>query len=240
MPSQTGLRLRKLAFSTLRPRYWRALAKGVAPSVEHLDILAGLDADLVIDVGANRGQFSLIARHAIPGAPIEAFEPLPAEGAVYRAVMAGERGVNLNDCALGEVEGVARLHVSRRADSSSLLPIGALQAKLFPNTEEVGVHEVKVLTLDSLRGRFGKASRMLLKLDVQGFELSVLRGATRTLEQCRHVYAECSEVPLYDGQALFPEVERHLSGLGFRLITKANPQVADGRLIQSDCLFGRA
>ena len=240
MSSLIGLRFAKLLFSLCRPRYWAALARGVAPSIEHRVALSGIEADLIVDVGANRGQFSLMARHLMPGIPIVAFEPLPTEAAVYRAVTANARGVTLNEHALGEAVGTACLHVSKRADSSSLLPIGKAQSELFPDTEEVGVHEVSVLTLDSLVSEFGDARRALLKLDVQGFELSVLRGATEALKRCAHVYVECSEVALYDGQALFPEVESFLASNGFQLMRKANPQIVGGKLIQADCLFGRA
>ncbi len=239
MSGTTRLRLAKLLYSFTHPRAWRALARGVAPSIEHRTILQGLDCDLLLDAGANRGQFSLMARLLHPGLAIHAYEPLPGEAAVYRQILGTHPGVALHELALGEQAGTAELHVSRSADSSSLLPIGELQSRLFPHTDEVGKHRVQVATLDSLPAHWSGAKRALLKLDVQGFELHTLRGARQALAHCSHVYAECSEVPLYDGQALFPEVSRFLESEGFKPLRRANEQWADGRLIQADHLFER-
>jgi hypothetical protein len=80
------LRLKKLAFSMSHPACWKALRQGVAPSIEHRDVLLGIDCDFIVDVGANRGQFSLISRMVKPDVPVIAFEPIPTEAEVYRRV----------------------------------------------------------------------------------------------------------------------------------------------------------
>jgi len=234
------LRVAKAWFAATHPGCWRALSMRVAPSIEHRAVLRSLKIDRLIDVGGNRGQFSLMTRLEHPGLPIHAFEPLPGEAAVYREVFSGDPAVMLHEMALGEVAGTAELHLSRRADSSSLLPIGEMQSKLFPSTDEIGTLKVRVATLDDLADVWGPARNALLKLDVQGFELSVLKGARRALRNCAYVYAECSEVPLYTGQALFPEVADFLAGEGFKPVRRANDQFADGRLVQADHLFARA
>ncbi len=234
------LRLRKVLFCLCRPSCWRALFSGVAPSIEHRDVLAGLRCDLLIDVGANRGQFSLMARLLDAGITVHAFEPLPSEAGVYRKLLGGREGIHLHEHALGDKESLTILHVSGHADSSSLLPIGALQRQLFPATAQVAQCEVKVLTLDSLPSCWQNAGRALLKLDVQGYELNVLRGATQALKHCAYVYAECSHVPLYDGQALYPEVEAFLRQQGFETKMRLNEQHLGDTLVQADYLFERA
>jgi FkbM family methyltransferase len=234
------LRASKAWFAATHPSCWRALSMRVAPSIEHQAVLKSLNVDRLIDVGGNRGQFSLMARLEHPHLQIHAFEPLPGEAAVYRKVFSGDPAVTLHEMALGETAGVAELHLSRRADSSSLLPIGELQSKLFPSTDEVGTLKVRVAALDDLIDVWGPAKNALLKLDVQGFELSVLKGARGALRNCAFVYAECSEIPLYTGQALFPEVAGFLAGEGFKPVRRANEQFVDGKLVQADHLFQRA
>jgi len=234
------LRLAKGCFALLRPACWRALARGVAPSIEHRAVLRALECDLVLDVGANRGQFTLMACLVLPQVPVQAYEPLLTEAAVFRVVHGRREGVTLHALALGDQPGEAELHVSGRADSSSLLPIGDLQARLFPSTAEVGRQKVTVATLDSLPAHWRTASRALLKLDVQGFELNVLRGATEALKHCAYVYAECSEMPLYSGQALRAEVEEFLRQQGLVVLGRHNPSFAGGKLVQADYLFGRS
>jgi FkbM family methyltransferase len=212
---------------------------GVAPSVEHLQLLKSLEYDVLFDVGANRGQFSLSAILAHPRRPIHAFEPQSGEAEVYRKAV-GEGGlISLHRVALGEASGEAELHLSRKRDSSSLLPIGELQVKMSPGTDEVGTEAVEVVTLDSLRSLWSGCSRMLLKLDVQGFELSVLKGSAEALRHCAYVYAECSNVPLYRGQALYPEVAEFLAKHGFRPVRQLNEHMEGGVVIQADYLFAR-
>lgn len=232
-----GLRLRKLAVALAHVRCWPALALGVAPSAEHLGALRPLAIDGVIDVGANRGQFTLACLLAHAGAPIVAFEPIAAEARTFRRVHGGSPGVLLVQSALGEARGTATLHLSRSADSSSLLPIGRRQTEIFAGTAQVGEVEVQVQRLDDLAGHWTGRTRQLLKLDVQGFELSVLRGATDTLRSCAYVYAECSEVELYDGQPLRAEVAAFLTGQGFAEPVRFNPYFHRGRLIQADYLL---
>lgn len=229
----------KLLASLRRPSCWRALSLGVAPTIEHLPVLRGLEVDGIIDVGANRGQFSLACRIAKRHVPIIAFEPIPEEAATFEAIHGRDRNITLVKCALGDLKGDATLHLSSSLDSSSLLPIGTRQSELFPKTAESGSIKVPVQTLDeSLPLMSGRRSQ-LLKLDVQGFELNVLKGGIQTLKTCKYVYAECSEVALYDGQALHGEVSGFLSTQGFRELDSFNHQFHLTELIQADYLYSK-
>ena len=234
-----ALRLEKLAIALAHPVCWRALAHGVAATTEHLPILRGLKIDGVIDVGANRGQFTLACRLALPAVPVVAFEPIPTEAAAFRRVHGWSPLVRLIEAAAGESKGTAVLHLSKCADSSSLLPIGRRQVEFFGDTVEIGTINVPVQRLDDNGEGWSGRTRQLLKLDVQGFELSVLRGAVETLTSCAYIYAECSEVALYDGQALRIEVETFLNAQGFIVQGRFNDQRHGGELIQADYLFRR-
>ena len=179
MNSIFSLRLKKAWFSVSHPRCWNALRLGVFPAIEHRPVLAGLDCDAIVDAGANRGQFSLISRLVKPDLLIIAFEPIPTEAAIFRKALFDEN-IQLHQVALGEKVGEAEIHLSRSADSSSLLPIGETQKKLFRDTDEVGRLNIPVKRLDDFQGEWKGHARLLLKIDVQGFELSVLKGAMET------------------------------------------------------------
>jgi FkbM family methyltransferase len=234
-----ALKLRKAFFSLTHPQCWKALRMGVAPSIEHRKVLSRIDCDLIIDVGGNRGQFSIMSRLLKPSTPIVAFEPLPSEAEVFRRVTSGFKNIQLHQTALGESAGEAEIHLSRRADSSSLLPIGVMQKKLFWGTDEVGTLKIPVKRLDDFKPEWEKYSRILLKIDVQGFELSVLKGAVETLEHSAFIYVECSETELYVGQALYRDVGTFLEQRGFKLQSRDNETVVDGKLIQADYRFAR-
>ena len=133
------------------------------------------------------------------------------------------------------------MHVSARDDSSSLLPISSAQTENFPGTESVGMRSVPVGPLTDFLAPSGLGSRNLLKIDVQGFELEVLKSAGSLLSYFDWVYAECSFVPLYEGQALADEVAAFLAERGFRLRGRFNQTSGkDGGPLQADLLFEKA
>ena len=139
---------KKLAAILKSPYYQtRLLRHRVAAGVEHARVLSGLDCRTVVDIGANRGQFALVARQCQPQARVISFEPLPAAAAKFRAVFAGDDRVTLHEVAIGPVPGNATIHISRRDDSSSLLPITSTQVALFPGTAEAATATVRVAPL---------------------------------------------------------------------------------------------
>ena len=233
------IRLRKLAAIAVRSSYRGAfLRHGVAPAIEHEAVLGGLDFDFVADVGANRGQFSLVCRRMRPQAGIAAFEPLPAPAAIYRALFRGDPRVRLHECALAPQRGEMTMHVSGREDSSSLLPISTLQSENFPGTEAVGSASVLVGPMSDFITQDDLGRQNLLKIDVQGFELEVLKSAEPLLSRFLWIYAECSSVPLYEGQALADEVIQWLKARSFDLVGRFNPSRSrDGTPLQADLLF---
>jgi FkbM family methyltransferase len=176
----------------------------------------------------------------LPQARILSFEPLPAAAAKFRAVFAGDDRVTLHETAIGPTPGNATLHVSRRDDSSSLLPITSTQVALFPGTAEIATATVRVGPLREFIPAADVRPPALLKLDVQGFELEALRGCEDLLDQFAYVYAECSFVELYAGQALADEVIAWLHERGFRLRGVHNMDYdRGGRAIQADFLFAQ-
>jgi FkbM family methyltransferase len=216
------------------------LTHRVLAGVEHESVLRKLHCTTVLDIGANRGQFALVARRSFPEACIVSVEPLPAPAARFRAVFAADQRVTLHQAAIGPERGEATMHVSRRDDSSSLLPITDRQNALFPGTAEVGTARVKVALLRDFFSEDQIEPPALLKLDVQGFELQALRGCESLLNRFAYVYVECSYIELYAGQALANEVITWLRERGFRLSGTYNPTTdREGRIVQADFLFSR-
>lgn len=235
-------KVRKLRGIVRAPALLRALVRyGVAAGVEHCAVLRSLgEVGTLVDVGANRGQFALAARHVWPRVRIYSFEPLEKPAGVYRAVFRGDPDVALYRVAIGPRAGEAEIHLSRRDDSSSLLPITKTQERLFPGTGAVGRAVIKTRRLDEMLRRSDIAAPALLKLDVQGFELEALRGCNALLDAFKWVYCELSFMELYEGQALAGEAISWLHERGFGLRGVYNPAYApDGRAVQADFLFGR-
>ncbi len=213
----------------------------VAASTEHDGVLGGLGLDTVIDIGANRGQFALCIRKLFPQAQIFSFEPLQKPAATYRKVFAHDSHTRLFNTAIGMASGQAAMHVSRWDVSSSLLPIAQAQHDNFPLTEEARQEVVSVAKLAECVAAEAIGPRALLKLDVQGFELTALQGCEELLDRFNFVYVEASFIELYVGQALATDVVAYLLSKQFRLICVANlSRGRSPRPIQADFLFSRA
>lgn len=232
-------KLRKLASILVRGAYGAALVRyRVAAGVEHEPVLRQLACRSVVDIGANRGQFALVAARCFPEAKIFSFEPLPEPARIFRSVFAGNDSVSLIEAAVGPQAARSEMHVSARDDSSSLLPISALQSKIFPGTAEVSTIEVSVAPLEAFIRPEQIAEPAMLKLDVQGFEYQVLCGCESLLDRFRFVYCECSFVELYSGQKLAADVIEWLAARGFHIKGMFNPTYdANGQAIQADFLF---
>jgi hypothetical protein len=132
------------------------------------------------------------------------------------------------------------MHLSKRDDSSSLLAITRLQDEIFPGTEEVGTVVVRVAPLAVFLEADSIVEPALLKIDVQGYELEVLRGCEPLLRRFDVVYCECSFVELYEGQCLAGDVIAWLAERGFTMTGVFNAAYdASGRAVQADFLFTR-
>jgi FkbM family methyltransferase len=207
-------------------------------------VFSTLAIDLVLDVGANRGQYARDLRKAGYGGGIVSFEPLPEAFSRLSDAFSSDphwQGLKL---ALGEQDGSAIINVAGNSVSSSILEMSAAHLAAAPSSAYVDSLTTDVARLDTLAGDvLGKAERVFLKIDVQGYELSVLRGAQQTLEQrpIRAIECELSLVPCYEGQALLAEVVTYLEGLRFVPIwlEKGLVDPANGHLLQLDGLFRR-
>ena len=232
------LRLTKLIDILLDPFLFSALMKGVAAGVEHRVVLQGLNIEFVIDVGANRGQFALIARKVYPQAIIHSFEPLEEPGQIFKRVFADDPKVTLHPCAIGRERTTATIHITREDDSSSLLPITKMQSEIFPGATEKGTRQVSVLPLSEALGNLSIPPASLLKIDVQGFELEVLKGSEDILNKFSNLYIECSFIELYASQALAHQIIAWLEQRNFILSGIYNVYYEKcGTAVQGDFLF---
>ena len=197
---------------------------------------------LVIDVGANIGQFSRAAIGVWPGAEIVAFEPLPGAAERLRATLRGAGHADrleVHACALGAQDGTTEFFPPANSLSSSILAV-ADGVRQEPWARELEPVSVPLRRLDSVLGDRELARPSLLKLDVQGAELDVLAGAHTVLRQVDALVVETAFEPLYDGQAPFPAVHDALGRLGWALRRPLDMRrEGDGRFVEADLLYRR-
>ena len=162
---------------------------------------------LVLDVGAHTGEYARALRRSGYGGRIVSFEPLEAPFRELREQCARDPRWECRQLAIGERAARVEINVAGNVVSSSLLPMLPRHSDAAPESMYVARETADMTTLDSLFDELiGPDDRVAIKLDVQGYEDSVLEGAHRTLS-CTHVLeAEISLVPLYEGQPPMCEI----------------------------------
>ena len=207
----------------------------------HYEWLRSRNIRTVLDVGANTGQFAMMIREVLPGAAIYSFEPL--EEAFSKLLLTGRQLGNMHcmQMALGERSGEADMHRNAALASSSLLPIGTRHLKAFPHATEATRETVRIRSLDEVCSSLTLEKNILLKLDTQGYELAVLKGAGTTLQQVDTIIVEASFVPLYQDQPLFHDIYDFLHSRSFDYHGSLEKAIdpSNGEVLWEDALFRR-
>ena len=197
--------------------------------------------DVVLDVGANVGQYALSVRESHFRKKIVSFEPL--SDAHKRLVEKSKTDGNWivhQRCAVGSAIGETEINISKNYDSSSLLPMLAAHSDAAPNSRYIGKERVKVITLDSIYNLYCTINdRVFLKIDAQGYEKEVLDGAKECLKHIKGVKVELSVVPLYASQNTYEYFFQFFKTHGFVLWSLmpvfSNPKT--GQMLQFDAEF---
>lgn len=193
---------------------------------------------VVLDVGANVGEFAAWALQTFPSAKVISFEPLAD---CFQQLVRDVKSDRLvaHRMALGEVEGEAVIHRAVSPAASSLLRPTAVVTGEFAEAATLHAETIAVRRLDDVV--LPTETPLFVKIDVQGFEMAVIRGGRRTLGRASALIVETSFEALYDGQPLFGEVAAELAKLGFAY-RGAWDQIHspdDGRVLQTDSIFVR-
>jgi FkbM family methyltransferase len=195
----------------------------------------------IIDVGANVGQFTVAAANLFPDVHIHAFEPLEDCTIKLQQNVRQLNHVTVYGLALGDRDGHSPMHVNSYSLSSSILSLTPAHLRAFPYATEVSTVQVPVSTIDKIFAGVSLTSPVLLKLDVQGYEANVLKGAKELLKTIDYVVMEASLKPMYDGELLFDALVNLMQGFGFRFECPVGSleDPSSGETLQMDALFSR-
>lgn len=230
--------LERRRIAKLRGTVAAGLTTGHIDSLELLELLRPNPPRVIYDVGANVGTWTLLAKALYPEAQVHAFEPLPMHTGKFRAATAALSGVHLHEIGLGAQSARTVLKVTDFSDASSLLPLTETGKKQW-HLEQVDEVPIQVERLDDWIATHRLPVPDLIKLDVQGFELEVLRGAEKTLARTQAVLLEASFQNFYQGQCRFDELVSWLAAAGLHVRAFGHGTALGRPLIQSDVLFSR-
>jgi hypothetical protein len=174
--------------------------------------LKNLTIRTIIDVGANAGQFARMVQKIFPEANIYCFEPLPAPfGEISRWAKNQQDKIKVFNLSLGDAEGNAEMS-----------------------------YHLKHTTLDKIMAGFPKppSPEILIKIDVQGYEINVIRGGLETLSKSKACIIEINLYELYKSQPSFKELFLLLDEIGYKYLGNLNQTYAeDGHVISMDAFF---
>ncbi|MCU0334651.1 MAG: FkbM family methyltransferase [Chitinophagaceae bacterium] len=207
--------------------------------LSRLASIAPVQFETVIDVGANEGQFAKLARAVYPSAKIIAFEPIPK---CYQQLLhhfgSDENFIGFN-VALGSESRERSFLVTDYSATSSFLRLATQHKHEFLETGNASTITVSEKQFEELYEPDQIKSPCLLKIDVQGYELEVLRNNEGLLKNVHTILVETSFVEVYEGQSLFADVFLFLHERGF--VFKGNFEQLRGlgtsQIMQADAIF---
>jgi FkbM family methyltransferase len=202
----------------------------------------GFATDVILDIGANTGQFAEGLRACGYHGHIVSFEPLSDAHARLVAAAASDPLWDVAErCAAGARDGWTNINIAGNSYSSSLLPMLDLYRDAALESAYLGTEPCRVITLDSYIEQTCSDPTTLfgLKIDTQGYEAQVLEGLKRHHDRVKVIVCAMSLVPLYADAPCISELCHLLAELGYRCVA-FGPGFEDrrsGELLQVDGIF---
>lgn len=198
---------------------------------------------VVLDVGANIGQYARRLRQGGYSGRIVSFEPLSAAHAALSRTAADDPLWTVAPrLALGDSDRPVRLNISAESDMSSVLDFTREMADLLDSSAYVGSEVASQARLEAVFAKHaGPDDRVLLKIDTQGYERRVIEGARGVLKRIALVQLELSIVPVYRDETPWLEMVHLLEGLGYEpvLFLPGYFNRRTARLLSMDGVFAR-
>jgi FkbM family methyltransferase len=208
------------------------------------ELIKDNNINLVLDVGANVGQFSLDLRKAGYEGKIISFEPIRE---CYEHLFSiADNNWQIMNYALGDTESTQDINVSKKSVFSSILETSNFGKTQFSESiETIEKQSIQVYKLDKILPNIidnFENIKIFMKLDTQGYDTKVLNGATKTLNCVYALQTEVSCKAIYKDTPAHHETLKYLSDLGFN-ITGVFPLSHDDQsmeLLEFDCVLTKA
>ena len=204
--------------------------------IEHHNI------DVILDIGANIGQYGGEMRNLGFKGEIHSFEPMKSAFEKLKKNAAGDSKWKVYHYSIGEKDGQTTINIAKNSVSSSLLENLPQLTDSAPEAAFVEKETIEIRKLDSIFDDLNlNGKNIYLKIDTQGYEEMVLLGAEKSLEKVTGIQIEMSFVPSYQGAITFDEMKTKLNQKGFTLLALENGfyDKKTGKQLEVDGVFYR-
>lgn len=217
------------------------ISKYPTPELDRrIKLLNDYNIDVVIDVGANIGQYGSELRNIGYKGQIISFEPTSEAFSKLEKVSSKDSFWQVHNLSLGERDGESTINISKNSVSSSILKDLPQLTNSAPEATFVTTETITINKLDSLFSKLNlKDKNIYLKIDTQGYEKMVLDGSENSLKYIKGIQIEMSLIPSYEGSLTFEEMSNFLKSLNFKLTTieSGHYDKNSGKLLEVDGVF---
>jgi FkbM family methyltransferase len=194
---------------------------------------------IILDIGGGIGASLKIFNGYFPVKKIIVFEPVAESYRAIKERFPDHSNIEFIKAAAGNENTEKEINIAGRITSSSLLPLVAdPDSEVFNenNLGQVRVEKIEIVRLDDFlidnQDRIG-----IMKIDVQGYEMDVLRGAEMTLKRTDIVVLEANNHDGYKGSAKYYEIDSYLRDHNFTLYNIFPSIVDNGKLKEWDMIY---
>ena len=198
--------------------FFKGLLSGIAATVEHEILLKDIQPpNTIIDIGSNKGQFLILIEKMFPGRTAYSFEPIKEMMDKQKKFFSFKQNIYFYNYALGSESSLKNFFITLRKDSSSFLKINEVnnQNKNYNIKEN---RPIQINTLDDCFENKNIKQPIFIKIDVQGYELEVLKGSELMLKQTEYILLEVTESEMYKTQATEELIIKFLKKFNFRVM----------------------
>lgn len=222
----------------------RRFSPGADSLNEICQLLQQVVRPVIFDVGAHHGQTARAFTKSFPSAVLYCFEPFPESFAELKKNSSDYPAAILEPIGFSESSGQHEFNSNASSPTNSLLPLDSRAAATWGNSALTPITKVACdfETLDGYLDRKSIQQIDLLKMDVQGAEYKVLKGAEMSIRanRIRNIYMEILIGETYSGQVRIGDYLNLMDSFGFRLQGLFNLEHGSERqLVQLDGLFSR-
>ena len=219
-----------------KSKIWRiGILNNIAANIELENLVKNLDFNTVLDIGSNKGQFILLIENFYKDIIIHSFEPIKELIEKQKNFFKFKKNIFFYNIGVGKKSTKKNFFITKRKDSSSFLKADNIKIKDYNIAEE---REINIKSLDEIMLNKELVCPILVKIDVQGYELEVLKGGNDFFKKIKYLIIEVSENEIYSGQSVSKEIIQYLENKNF-IILKENlsTQIVNTHYMQRDILF---